>query len=181
MNDEAELDAARHKWLLEAARLGDLGVVRAVLKANPLLAKRADSRNGFTILHRAAQGGHKEIVDFVLSNVPSLAKEHDQHHCTALHWAAQTGHGGIVKLLLRKHPELAKEKDENGNTALHTAALHGQHEVVSLLLRECPDLAHEEDDRQRTADAYAGEQVARLIQKTRIRETAARRAGPRGR
>src|SRR5579864_1997247 len=91
MSDNAELDAARHKWLLEAARLGDFGVVRAVLEADPSLAKRADSKTGFTVLHQAARGGHKEIVEFVLSHVSKLGKEHDRHGLTALHWAAVKG------------------------------------------------------------------------------------------
>src|ERR1017187_8938103 len=51
-----------------AAAGGDLEKVRALLKGNPDLVSSKDDNYGATPLHRAAQKGHKEVVELLLDS-----------------------------------------------------------------------------------------------------------------
>src|SRR5271170_90848 len=51
----------------DAAQSGDLKTVQALIKANPDLVF-SPSDSGFTPLHLAAGGGHKDVVEFLLKN-----------------------------------------------------------------------------------------------------------------
>jgi ankyrin repeat protein len=69
-----------------------------------LLADKAEidakANLGFTPLHRAAQNGHKDVVELLLvreAKVNAKAK----HGFTPLHWAADKGHKEVVELLRR--------------------------------------------------------------------------------
>ena len=82
---------------------------------------------GSTMLHAAAQGGHSDIVHFLLNNSVFISTPNGVH-LTALHLAAESGHADIVKMLY----EAGASADQ---TALHHAAANNRLKVVKYLLR----------------------------------------------
>ncbi len=79
-----------------------------------------------TLLHVAASGGHKAVVELLLAHkLQTNAK--DSRDWTPLHEAAQRDREVIAELQL-------DAKDKHGWTPLHLAAFEGNKEVVALLL-----------------------------------------------
>jgi len=98
----------------------------------------------WTALHRAAEGGHGNIVAYLLAHNPpsfSDAKTYPQFYA-ALHFAAKGGHGEIVAQLLAHNPALIDDVTHLGDTALHLAARGGYDKIVQLLLSIKPELAN---------------------------------------
>jgi ankyrin repeat protein len=71
-----------------------------------------EDREGWTTLHRAANGGH-EIVSQLLLDHKSDVVLKDKRKRTALHLAAKEGHETVVHLLLH-HKANINTKDRNG-------------------------------------------------------------------
>ena len=82
---------------------------------------------GSTMLHAAAQGGHSDVVRFLLDNNVFISTPNGVH-LTALHLAAKSGHADIVKML----HEAGASADQ---TALYHAAANNRLEVVKYLLQ----------------------------------------------
>jgi cyclase len=121
----------------EAALKGDLERVKALLNKDPRLVN-APGGNGKAPLHWAAQGGHVEIVEFLIErgavvNSKNVADE------TPLHYAAALGHCEVVKLLIEKGA-LLNPKTILGETPLHYSTNLGQFESVQLLIEKRTDL-----------------------------------------
>ena len=81
---------------------------------------------GSTMLHAAAQGGHSDVVRFLLDNNVLISRRNGVH-LTALHLAAERGHDNIVKML----HEAGASADQ---TSLHHAAANNRLKVVKYLL-----------------------------------------------
>ena len=126
-----------------AARMGALEVVKTLVasKAN------IDKRNGHaeTAIMLAAIGGHRPVVDFLLSRDAQI----NHPGWTPLLYAATNGHTGIVSILLENHAYI-DSSPENGVTSLMMAARGGHLETVKLLLEEGAD-ATLKNDRGETA------------------------------
>ena len=82
---------------------------------------------GSTMLHAAAQGGHSDVVRFLLDNNVFISTLNGVH-LTALHLAAESGHVDIVKMLYGS----GAGADQ---TALHHAAANNRLNVVKYLLQ----------------------------------------------
>ena len=81
---------------------------------------------GATLLHAAAQGGHVNVVRFLIDNNASISTYNSAHQ-TAIQLAAENGHVEVVKALY-KAGAVADQ------TALHHAAANNRMEVVKFLL-----------------------------------------------
>ena len=103
-------------------------------------AKRED---GSTPLHGAAEGGHGEIVELLITAGADL-------HATTvsmlggggwipLHSAARQGHRGIVELLIEMGTDV-NTRDSAGKSTLHDAVLEGHKGIVELLINKGADL-----------------------------------------
>lgn len=85
--------------LFRAAATGELDLARELAEAGANINIRSSS--GYTPLHRAAQHGHLEMVEFLLSNNADVAaKTLDDR--TAVIMAEEAGHEPTAALL-RKH------------------------------------------------------------------------------
>jgi ankyrin repeat protein len=125
----------------DAVEKGNLIGVQAELdKGVDVNAKRED---GSTPLHGAAEGGHEEIVELLITEGADL-------HATTvsmmggggwipLHSAARQGHRGIVELLIEAGTDV-NTRDSVGKSTLHDAALVGHKEIVKLLIKKGADL-----------------------------------------
>ena len=78
----------------DAARLGDLEQIKALVQAKPQLVS-AETEGGRTPLHFAANEGHKAVVEFLLSNNgdPNIK---DETGSTPLHRAALARRMGVL-------------------------------------------------------------------------------------
>ena len=121
----------------DAARKGDLEMVKALLNANPELALSKET-NGATALHWAALLGHKEVAELLLVNKAEVDAR-DSAGETPLIWAAYKGHKDVVELLLANKANV-NAKDRIGATPLHAAAQYGHTDVAELLLASKADI-----------------------------------------
>ena len=125
----------------DAAEKGNLiGVQTELDKGVDVNAKRED---GSTPLHGAAEGGHGEIVELLITAGADL-------HATTvsmlggggwipLHSAARQGHRGIVELLIEMGTDV-NTRDSAGKSTLHDAVLEGHKGIVELLINKGADL-----------------------------------------
>ena len=145
---------SRRTPLHNAALNGYLQIVKLLLEytkgdINP------PKRDGWTVLHCAANKGHLNVVKFYTKKLPNpnpgvtfdmfqldypgQLSSHERIGRTPLHFAAEFGHLVIVKhicnLLADKNP-----KDANDFTPLHSAAHGGQVEVVKYLVQHVGDM-----------------------------------------
>ncbi|CAM9865989.1 unnamed protein product, partial [Scytosiphon promiscuus] len=121
-----------------AAGEGNLGEVKAFLKAGGIIDKRDPDR--WTPLMFAVREGHLEVAKQLLRSGAALeAKDGDKW--TAMHVAAANGHPQCCQLLLDRGAN-PRATDENKRTPLHWAtrrALYGYAAVVELLLKRGAD------------------------------------------
>lgn len=122
-----------HTALALAAMHGRTDMVRALLDtkvANVWLGGSLDG--GWEPLHRAAQGGHTEIVRLLLDN-GARANSAPRSKITALMLAAENGHTQTVQLLLERRADV-NAASADGATAMSLAQSSGYAEVVQLLI-----------------------------------------------
>ena len=90
---------------------------------------------GWTPLHYAAYGGHKEIAELLIANNADVDAK-DQHGTTPLHNVAAGGHDEAAELLIVKGADVNAE-DAAGMTPLDFAMIYNQTETtLADLLRE---------------------------------------------
>lgn len=130
----------------QAALDGNLDKVKALIEANPsLVSSRVPTNSpylirydGFTPLICAAENGHREIVEFLLTNKADISAT-SANGWTALHAAAYFGHKDVVEVLL-SHKAKINAKDLDGNTPLHLASGGRHKDIVELLLANKADV-----------------------------------------
>jgi ankyrin repeat protein len=133
--------------LFEAALLGDLARVTALLEAHPDLLD-SFSHDGWTALHLAAFFDRGEMVELLLARGAKLdLKSKNQLNNTPLNAAVAAGRLEIARRLLEKGAD-ANAHQHGGITPLHQAAAAGNAEMVRLLLAHRADpSAISEDNR----------------------------------
>jgi ankyrin repeat protein len=126
--------------VFEAAAVGDLGRVRALVDGDPALA-RAFAPDGFHPLGLAAFFHHAEVVMFLIAaGADVLAPSRNTMRVTALHSAiAGQDRESTLALIAAGADVNAKQQDDF--TALHEAAQNGDREIVEALLAAGADPA----------------------------------------
>lgn len=147
----------------DAAKVGDLAKVKALLKTNPALVSSKDDHSD-TPLKIAASDGHKDIVALLLDSKAD-PNARDSVGATPLHWAALKGDKDVAALLLA-HKADVNARATPGWTPLQLAAASGNKALVQLLLDNKADVSAV-DDQGWTALARARDQhhddVAELL------------------
>ncbi len=87
-----------------------------------------------TILENAAEAGHQETVDFLLSKFDPLNRTIKAQDCFVS--AAKLGKIGLIKHLLNKYSLFVNKKNRDGFTALYLACGWGKLETVKYLIKE---------------------------------------------
>jgi ankyrin repeat protein len=121
-----------------ACEYGEIGVVKVLRQHMGAQAfqeaLRETDEMGGTALHLAAQGGHKDIVTFLLEQ-GAQANSKDGSGRTPLVRACRMGQMGAVQMLVQHMgPQALQMWDRNGMTALHWACAEGYGAVVKTLL-----------------------------------------------
>jgi len=110
---------------------GDLDRVEILIETHPEWIN-ATSWGGWTPLHRAAQFGHGDIVDLLISK-GSNVEARTNLGMTPLYVAIIGQKSDVVKQLIDKGADVfAPRKD--GETMLHNAAALGQKDIVEILI-----------------------------------------------
>jgi len=153
-NEEAEAIARSREASLdvfEAAAMGREGRLRALLDAEPALAK-AHASDGFTALHLAAFFGHAGAAVLLVergADVNAVAANAMRVH--PLHSAAATRRRDVVKALIDRGADV-NAKQHGGWTPIHAAANNGDAEVAALLLAAGADPRAPNDDGKTALD-----------------------------
>ena len=119
--------------LIDASRNGEIEAVRS------LLAEGADVNetqgDGMSALHWAAEFGHAEVVDLLLSAGAAMEAKTRIGSYTPLHLASRSGHGQIASALLDAGANPHAITTNSGVTSLHLAAsaIDGVDAVTALL------------------------------------------------
>lgn len=137
-----ELAAARSDLdVFEAAAIGDLDRLRALLDEDPSLAT-AWSDDGFTPLHFAAFFGHPAAARLLAERGADLearsTNEQFALHARPLHSAAAAGQREVCEVLLDAGADV-NAVQHGGYTALFEARQNGDDELVQLLLERGAD------------------------------------------
>ena len=177
--------------LFEAAKAGDLEVVKTLIETDSALVHAQYDSPYETPLHVAAAFGQVEIVELLIARDAEVTHSAINPTQTPLHVAWQrpdnmnvikvlVAHGAAtseilaavylddveeVTSLLDADPELVHACDEAGMTPLHRAAENGQVEIVELLLARGADLEARTTDADQTAlgRSYYHEDVLEVL------------------
>ena len=122
--------------LMIAAFTDKLQAVKCLLKqgADPSLQ---DNR-GWNVLHSASQGGNPEVIQLMLSHVPSIDSR-TKAGITPLMIAAFTDNLQAVQCLLKQVADRSLQ-DNRGWNLLHFASQGGNPEVIELMLSHVPSI-----------------------------------------
>ncbi|KAK3589737.1 hypothetical protein CHS0354_021059 [Potamilus streckersoni] len=124
--------------LLEAAKAGDLEVVKKLISANQhaVNCRDLDGRHS-TPLHFAAGYNRVVVVDYLLQHGADVHAK-DKGGLVPLHNACSYGHYEVTELLI-KHGACVNVADLWKFTPLHEAAAKGKFEICKLLLKHGAD------------------------------------------
>jgi len=121
--------------LQEAAAIGDVNMVRSILKKG-VQADSLDDGYKKTALQRAAMSGHSDVVELLLYKGSWIDTHDDWPGGTPLHYAIEYGHRKIAEQLIAHGADINAKITgyPNGNTPLHSAARAGHKDIVELLI-----------------------------------------------
>ncbi|XP_058895297.1 espin isoform X1 [Kogia breviceps] len=119
---------------LQAARQGDLDVLRSLHAARLLGPSLRDPLDALPV-HHAARAGKLHCLRFLVEEAGLPAAASARNGATPAHDAAATGHLCCLKWLLSQGGCGVQDRDNSGATVLHLAARFGHPEVVNWLLR----------------------------------------------
>jgi len=134
--------AAGELDIFEAAALGDVPRLNALLKTDRELAK-ARSSDGFTPLHLACFFGQLEAAQTLIRQGAD-ANAGSPNRIAVIHSAAASRNAAMVKLVLQAGAN-PNAQQQGGYTALHEAAMHNSVERARALLDAGADLAIRSD------------------------------------
>ena len=140
--------------LIEAAKLGKLEDVKAVLDSNPELVNQRDTE-GATALHYAAFGGHSDVVRFLVERGAEINARDTRFGATPAGWAIEylREMGGFLGIeladfahairrgdqewtarFLSRFPKLRDEKDSNGIPFRDLAIQSGNSDIMRMVV-----------------------------------------------
>lgn len=126
-----------HKKFLQACKDGNLAAVRRFLSNGVSIETRNEAFEGETGLIVAAENGHHELVEFLLSGGADVDAKTDMiplqgGKYTALHLAAANGHLRIVRSLIDAKANI--DAKATTGTPLHSALRNNHAEIAEVLL-----------------------------------------------
>ncbi len=126
------LSAAEPPTIHQAARRGNLEIVKSLLQKDPSLATAKDKRQ-LTPLHYAVFGGHTEVVLFLIEKKADV-NAGDSTGNTPFMWAVARNKEAIAELLIQKGANVNQKTNTGGIPLLH-AAKFGKEGIFRLLVK----------------------------------------------
>lgn len=123
-----------------ACKFGRLEVVEHLLTESTVDVEAQTSavKNKLTPLMIAAQFGHRDVLQTLISTGGAIIEKRDKLKRTALTHAVLNGNAHCAAALLRRGAS-ATTADSSGNTPLHYAVAYGWAPAVQLLLQAAPE------------------------------------------
>lgn len=118
--------------ILDAAAIGDLEAVQALLAETPKLSLSKDPE-GLTALHCAALSGHEAVAEALLASGAEV-NAGTKAGRTPLHLAALGNHTDMAALLVSRGAHVNAADAVERRTPLHWAALRGYRDIADLLV-----------------------------------------------
>ncbi|KAL3815019.1 hypothetical protein ACJIZ3_016508 [Penstemon smallii] len=124
-----------------AVIIGNLEMVKEILRFNGNMLVRLKGKEGRTALHYAAIKGRADVIDELLCIGPDCIVDITVHEETALHLAVKFHQFDVFAVLVKWVEMLNKGSiinmgDGDGNTVIHLAVSTKQHMCIDLLLGE---------------------------------------------
>ena len=116
--------------LIDAAESGNIEAVKQSIADGTDVELKCVNCGG-TVLSHAAVGGHKEIVELLISQGADVNAK-GKHGRISLHAAAAKGHKGIAELLIANGADV-NAKNRDGDTPLYWAIEENHAETADLL------------------------------------------------
>ena len=123
--------------LMDASGYGQLSSVEKLIRHNAQIDAVNKSNNN--AVHKAAQGGHVEILKILLKKNPSLSDQGGHQNRTPLGCAAMSGHLNVVKELIQNWKVDVDNQTSLGSTPLNLASEYNHPDVIEFLLRNGAD------------------------------------------
>lgn len=117
----------------DAVKSGNIEKVKVLVKKDQGAVNATDDR-GRTPLHFAAEGGYREIAEFLLSSGAKIDAK-DVNNNTPLHYTAIAGKVEAAEFLLSKGAEIDARNHEKC-TPLHLAASYNRKRIMELLIEK---------------------------------------------
>ncbi|XP_068663248.1 ankyrin repeat-containing protein At2g01680-like isoform X1 [Aristolochia californica] len=133
-----------------AAKRGNLGIVKELLRLWPVLCKSCEATNT-SPLYSAAVLNHLDVVNAILDADASTLRIVRKNGKTSLHTVARNDKLDMVKVLLERDPGIVSIKDKKGQTALHMAVKGKSTDVVKELLFADGSILNARDKKGNTA------------------------------
>lgn len=118
--------------LHEAAYSGKLDIVCYLCTSFPEM-KEARNKQTYMPCHFAAQEGHLEVLNVLLSG-KSIPLPTTRENQSLLHIASYNGRMMVVKHLCQKYPTMITDLDKDKSSALHYAARGGNKDILQYLV-----------------------------------------------
>lgn len=120
-----------------AARCGHLEVIKALIKHGFGAREEDTEPKGWQMIHSAAQNGHDEIVEYLISRGAEVQARAGENGDTPGGLAASYGHLPVIKTIIKSGLDIRKEvKSGDGCLMIHCAAERGHIDVVEYLLTQ---------------------------------------------
>ena len=119
--------------LFNAAEKGNLKSVKAAVAngATPLFFYHPEDQKNS--LHVASQGGHLEVVKYLVSVGAAIDVESGMDQSSSLVLAAQEGHLNVLSFLISAGADV-NSRNMYGNSSLHQACRLGRHDIIDVLI-----------------------------------------------
>lgn len=123
--------------LIKATVLDELQALKYLLEngADPSL----QDNNGWNVLHWASLRGNPDVIELLISHVPSIDSITNEGATPLMVAAADCHNLQAVKCLLEKGADPSLQ-DNKGRNVLHCASLSGNPEVIELILDHVPSI-----------------------------------------
>ena len=144
--------SAAESSVADAARLGDLETVRALLRAGADV--NAAQGDGMTALHWSALKGEVAIIEVLLYAGATIEPTTRLGGYTPLHLAAMEGRSEAVAVLLEAGSDAGRITD-TGVSAMHLAAQAGEPDAINALVSAGADVDIRDEYGERSPLHYA--------------------------
>lgn len=125
-------EASDRASLVLAAKDGNLPMVQSLLEKG--VSPNVRDSEGVPALMWASEGGHIDIVKFLLDEGADVNAKRTKDGTTVLMETAEEGHTDVVKLLLERGAKVNVKRTKDGITALMEAADKCHADIIRLLL-----------------------------------------------
>ena len=129
--DDTKADKEMSTPCMYAAMMGKIDIVKYIWSRSKDAIKQAN-RCGKQAIHFAAENGHINVVEFLLSQGVKV-NEKDYDNATPLIYASKSGNVELVKFLIENKANV-NTKTDDGMTALCYAARNGSLSVAKVLV-----------------------------------------------